>query len=72
MAHKLPSPLAPRVFPVLVITAQRSTLSAGTTDESIVVQVPINIDRLQEAFYCNGRNLREGADKLQRTKTVLG
>lgn len=66
MCHKLPFPLSTRVFPVLVITAK-----TGTHD-FIVVQIPVNVESLPEAFYSNGRNLKEGDSSLKRKKPILG
>jgi hypothetical protein len=66
MCHKLPFPLAPRVFPVLVITAETGAA------EFVVVQIPVNLESLPEAFYSNGRNLKEGRSALQKKKPVLG
>ncbi|KAL8713511.1 MAG: hypothetical protein Q9220_002373 [cf. Caloplaca sp. 1 TL-2023] len=43
----------------------------GTRD-FIVVQIPVNIDTLPEAFYSNGRNISEGGSALKRKKPVLG
>ena len=58
--------MAPRVFPVLVVTAQTGAR------QFIVVQIPVNLESLPEAFYSNGRNLKEGTSALQRKKPVLG
>ncbi|KAL8719064.1 MAG: hypothetical protein Q9225_003880 [Loekoesia sp. 1 TL-2023] len=66
MCHKLPFPLSTRVFPVLIITAK-----TGTHD-FIVVQIPVSIEPLPEAFYSNGRNLKEGDSSLKRKKPILG
>ena len=66
MCHKLPWPLAPRVFPVLLVSAK--TDSSGF----VVVQVPVSIESLAESFYSNGRNLRGGDSSLKRRKPVLG
>lgn len=66
MCHKLPWPLAPRVFPVLLVSAKTDSSSF------IVVQVPVSIESLPESFYSNGRKLREGANTLKRRKPVLG
>ncbi|KAL8936410.1 MAG: hypothetical protein Q9211_004202 [Gyalolechia sp. 1 TL-2023] len=66
MCHKLPFPLSTRVFPVLVITAK-----TGTND-FIIVQIPVDIKTLQEAFYSNGRNITEGNSALKRKKPILG
>lgn len=51
MCHKISSPINNRVFPVLVIAAERGT------DQTIVAQVPIDIKRLDEALYSNGKHL---------------
>lgn len=66
MCHKLPWPLAPRVFPVLLVS--------GKTDASgfVVVQVPVSVELLPGAFYSNGRNRRDGDGALERRKVVLG
>ncbi|KAI4183506.1 MAG: hypothetical protein L6R41_005360 [Letrouitia leprolyta] len=66
MCHKLPFPLSTRVFSVLVITAK-----TGPQD-FIVVQIPVDIASLNEAFYSNGRNLKEGESAVKRKKSVLG
>ncbi|KAI9880659.1 MAG: hypothetical protein M1830_001663 [Pleopsidium flavum] len=66
MCHKLPWPLSPRVFPVLVVTAK--------TDRSgfIVVQIPASVESLPDSFYSNGRNLHEGDSALKKKRPVLG
>ncbi|KAL8675333.1 MAG: hypothetical protein Q9168_000290 [Polycauliona sp. 1 TL-2023] len=66
MCHKLPFPLSTRVFSVLVITA-----TTGRED-FIVVQLPVEIDTLKEAFYSNGRNITEGSSALKRKKPIMG
>lgn len=66
MCHKLPFPLSPRVFPELVVTARTGPLSF------IIVQIPVNINSLQEAFYSSGRNLKEGDTELKRKRPVMG
>ena len=66
MAHKLPFPCSPRVFPVLVVTAKTGSSSF------IVIQIPVDIRSLGTAFYSNGRNMREGQEKLKQKKPVLG
>lgn len=66
MCHKLPFPLSPRVFPVLVITAR-------TGPESfVIVQIPVDLTKLPKAFYSNGRNIKEGNSELKRKKPTLG
>ncbi|KAL9605603.1 MAG: hypothetical protein Q9179_001220 [Wetmoreana sp. 5 TL-2023] len=69
MCHKLLFPLSTRVFPVLVITAITGLIPPH---DFIVVQVPVDIQTLPQAFYSNGRNLREGDDAVKRKKPVLG
>lgn len=66
MCHKLPWPLAPRVFPVLLVSAKTDTF------DFIVVQAPVSLEALPESFYSNGRNLREEDSTLKRKKPVLG
>lgn len=66
MCHKLPFPLSPRVFPVLVVTAKTDPLSF------IVVQIPVNVNSLQEAFYSSGRNIKEGDSEVKRKRPVIG
>ena len=60
----MPSPLVPRVFSTLVITAYYRT------DSFIVAQMPVNLRKLDEAFYSNWRNISEG-DELQKRKRAL-
>lgn len=66
MCHALPWPLAPRVFPILLVTAKVGKFGF------VVVQVPVTIGPLSESFYSNGRNIREGDNVLQRKKPILG
>ncbi len=66
MCHKLPFPLSTRVFSVLVVTAKTGTQGF------IIVQLPVHIDIMQEAFYSNGRNLKEGTSALKRRKPIMG
>ena len=66
MCHKLPFPLTTRTFPVLMASAK----TAAT--ESVIVHVPVDIQKLPQAFYSNGRNLREGDSELKRKKPVFG
>ncbi len=58
--------MSPRVFPVLVVTAKTDRFSF------IVVQIPVSVESLPDAFYSNGRNVREGDSALTRKKSVLG
>ena len=67
MCHKLPPPLAPRVFPTLVVTAYHET------DTFVVAQVPVDIAQLDEALYSNGKNKTKGGkDPLKQKSVVLG
>ena len=72
MCHKLPPPLAPRTFPVLVVSALEDGADGGQPRTGIVVHVPIDISSFPLAMYSNGRNVKEGADNQQRKKVVLG
>lgn len=84
MCHKLPWPLRPRVFQVLVITAkvkipdkEPSVLGDGETASSqprwgaVVVQIPVELKALPEAFYGSGRHLTEGKEAIMRKKVVF-
>lgn len=66
MCHQLPAILLNRVFPVLVLTAK-----TGQHD-FIVVQVPVNIEKVSSAMYSNGRNLTEGDSDIKRKEPVFG
>lgn len=66
MSHKLPFPLLPRVFPVLILTSR--TGASGF----IVVQIPINLKTLPESFYSSGRNQKDGDTSVKRKRPVLG
>ncbi|KAL8874091.1 MAG: hypothetical protein Q9174_000527 [Haloplaca sp. 1 TL-2023] len=70
MCHKLPFPLMPRVFPVLVISAM--TNLTPSPDDFIVVQIPVDIQKSPKAFYSNGRNCIEGDTPIKRKKAVIG
>lgn len=66
MCHELPAPFQPRVFSVLVITAQLEL------DSFCVIQIPIDLSQFGGAFYSNGRNLRDGDSALKKKNTVQG
>ncbi|KAL8996109.1 MAG: hypothetical protein Q9169_004301 [Polycauliona sp. 2 TL-2023] len=52
---------------------QNITMSTTTGQEDfIVVQLPVEIGTLKEAFYSNGRNLMEGSSALKRKKPIMG
>lgn len=65
MAHKLPPPLLPRVFCVLLVTAKTGK------DGFIIVQIPVNLQSLPESYYSSGRNQKEGESEVKRKKPVL-
>ena len=69
MCHKIPPPLNPRCFPVLVVTA---TLPPAMAKSFIAVTVPVDIHDLPTAFYSNRRNTTEGSDAMQKKAPVLG
>ena len=64
MAHKLPTPLRPRVFSVLLLTVRCS-------NDCLVVQVPVDLKGFSGAFYSNGRNQTEGASPLMKKEVLL-
>lgn len=66
MCHKLPSPAAPRCFPVLVLTASVSA------DEFIAVTLPVNISNYAGSFYSNKKNQKEGSDHQSRKSVTIG
>lgn len=66
MCHKLPSPAAPRCFPVLVLTASVSP------DEFIAVTLPVDISTCPLAFYSNKRNQKEGSTSQSRKSVTIG
>lgn len=66
MCHKLPFPLLPRVFPVLVAHAMTGE------DGFVVVQVPINLKALPASFYSSGSNQKQGDSAIKRKKPVFG
>ncbi|MCJ1247446.1 hypothetical protein MMC30_004660 [Trapelia coarctata] len=84
MAHSLPFPLKPRVFPTLVITASLPCRANGAGHIAapcfdphhptalLVVQIPINITDFPLALYSSSRNVREGSTTQKRKKVVLG
>jgi hypothetical protein len=66
MCHKLPFPLAPRVFPVLVVHALTGQ------DGFVVVQVPINLKALSVSFYSSRVNEKQGDSAVKRKVPVFG
>lgn len=65
MAHKIPV-IYNRVFQVLVITARR-----GGGEEFLVVQIPVDLTTLDEAYYANGKH-HSDTDKTRKKDVVLG
>ena len=74
MCHKLPWPLEPRVFQVLVITARvpGAGMYHPRTGGSVVVQIPVDLKALPQAFYGSGKHLTEGKEEIMRQKMVFG
>jgi len=83
MAHSLPFPLKPRVFPTLIITASLPCRANGGIHPApcfdshhptalLVVQIPINIADFPLALYSSGRNVQDGSTSQKRKKVVLG
>lgn len=66
MAHKMPPPLANRVFSVLVVKAKNTTRRPPSL---IVVQIPLEIAKLPLALYANGRHKQDG-DTAQKKKDI--
>ncbi|KAL8759799.1 MAG: hypothetical protein Q9199_000523 [Rusavskia elegans] len=55
------------------ITMSILVITATTGDQDfIVVQLPVEIGTIQEAFYSNGRNLTEGSSALKRKRPIMG
>lgn len=66
MCHHIPPPLDNRAFPVLVVTAR----SSGPDHPMfMVVQVPVDITKLDTALYSNHRN-RQVGDTAEKKKPV--
>ncbi|KAH0287018.1 hypothetical protein M436DRAFT_78668 [Aureobasidium namibiae CBS 147.97] len=69
MGHHIPPPLDNRAFPVLVVTAR----SAGPKDPSfLVVQIPVNITKLDKAMYSTHKNKTAGDTAEKRKPVTLG
>ena len=66
MCHAIPPPLAPRCFPVLVLTASTSPTSF------IAVTIPLDLSLLKSSFYTSGRNTSEGIDAQHSKSVILG
>jgi hypothetical protein len=69
MAHHIPPPLNNRAFPVLVVTAR----SAGPDHPSfLVVQIPVDITKLNTALYSTHSNRQIGDSADKRKPVTLG
>lgn len=66
ICHRLPALVGPRCFPVLVVTASCSAA------DFVAVTVPVDVARFAGAFYSNGRNRAEGADRQMKKAVTLG
>jgi hypothetical protein len=69
MCHHIPPPLDNRVFPVVVVTAR----SAGPKNPSfLVVQIPVDISKLDKAMYSTHKNKTAGDTSEKRKPITLG
>ncbi len=66
MVHHIPEPLQDRIFPVLVVRAKTSPNSF------VIAQFPVDITRLPQAMYSNGRHRTEGDSAEKRGKMTIG
>ena len=64
MCHKIPAPLQPRCFSVLVCTASTSPTSF------IAVTVPVELGDL--GYYATGKNVQSETDAQRRKQVVVG
>lgn len=77
MGHKIPTPLAPRVFSVLVVRGKPSASrppiqNIRDANGFVTAQIPVDLSQCQAAFYANGRHLTEGEDAVKKAKVVMG
>jgi Protein of unknown function (DUF3074) len=76
MCHDVPSPLKPRVFGVLVVTASlvgNKRMLEEDHEKFVAVTVPVQMGvGVKPAFYANFRNLKEGEDSKQKREVVQG
>lgn len=66
MGHRIPAPLANRVFATLVV---RAFTRAGAF---VIAQIPVDISKLPEAKYSNGSNRTKGDNEEQKQKVIIG
>ena len=76
MCHDVPTPLKPRMFSALVVTASllgRKSMDEGDKEKFVAVTVPVQLGMgVQPAFYSNFRNLKEGEDAKKKREVVPG
>lgn len=76
MCHDVPTPLKPRMFSVLVVTASllgRKSMDEGDKEKFVAVTVPVQLGAgVKPAFYSNFRNLKEGEDAKKEREVVPG
>lgn len=68
MAHKIPPPLNNRVFSVLILTAR----STSSPQSFLVIQIPVNISKLDKALYSNGRHKNDGDSAIKKKDALMG
>ena len=68
MAHKIPPPLNNRVFCVAVATAK----STADPARFLVVQIPVDITKVDKALYANGRNRTDEDSAIKKKAVELG
>lgn len=66
MCHKIPPPLSNRVFAVVVVTGKKPN-NGGL----IVVQIPVDLSKVQAARYSNGANKKDKELKGEQKKGVV-
>ena len=76
MCHDIPTPMKPRVFGVLVITAslsRRQGMGERDKEKFVAVTVPIQLGMgVKAAFYASHRNLKEGENDKEKREVVQG
>ena len=66
MTHHIPSPLQNRTFSTLV------TRAITREGSFLVVQIPVDITKIPEALYANGRNVKDGETSQKKQKVTVG
>ncbi|GAB7354794.1 hypothetical protein MBLNU459_g5187t1 [Dothideomycetes sp. NU459] len=67
MCHHIPPPLNNRVFSVVVVTARSVSAEHPSF---LVVQIPVDISKVPQSMYSNGKN-KESGDTAQKKKPVV-